>query len=322
MNGESGVKSEADPAPPGGALYVFATGVLLGLVPIFSAALREQNWVSETAILVRLLLTIAGSVAVILYLRFTRPETGFGFRLQPGHIWYLLGYGVVSIAVVNFLYLKSLEYAPASVAVFSVFAAAPTTTLAVTWLRKKTQPTRRELGLTALIIFGCILVNRADGWTMNYWRGAALATGAGICYGLYSIFGEKVCREYSGPYLLFWQFIFAGAATTAFFCIFPSYHAVFGQLLNLATSPTLAVWIPALGLGLAATFLPYLFYGIGLSRGLKPTTASALTLLEPVSTTVLAWVFLSQMLGAWQLVGCALVMAASILLSRRRTSRR
>lgn len=318
MGGESVAKGKADPAPPGGAIYVFFTGILLGLVPIFSASLRAQGWISETIILSRLLFAAAGGAIGILYLHQKRSEPGLRLCLRRDHVWHFFGYGVVSIALVNFFYLKSLEYAPASVAVFSVFAAAPTVTLAVTWLRKRSQPTRGEFGLILAIIFGCLMVNYTNEWSDGYWRGVGFAVMAGFCYGLYSIFGQGISAQYSALCLLFWQFVFAGAATTAFFLMVPGYHTVFRQLFRAVVEPSWSVWFPAAGLGMAATFFPYLFYGYGLRQGLRPAIASALTLLEPVSTSVLAWVLLSQALSAPQIIGCVLVMVASLRLSQQR----
>ena len=109
MDGKVAAIGEADPAPYGGAPHVFFTGVLLGLVPLFSVALREQHWISETIILARLLFAVVGGVAGILCVRLIRLEGSYGFRLQTNHVWHFFGYGVVSIALVNFFYLKSLE---------------------------------------------------------------------------------------------------------------------------------------------------------------------------------------------------------------------
>ena len=316
MDGKVVANGEVDPAPPGGAIYVFFTGMLLGLVPIFGASLRGQGWISETIILARLLFVVVGSVFGILCVRLMRPDNCH-LRLRMNHVWHFLGYGVVSIALVNFFYLKSLEFAPASIAVFSVFAVAPTMTLVVTWLRKKSQPTRRDLGLILVIILGCVLVNYASDWSNSYWKGVGFAVLAGTCYGLYSIFGQGISAQYHALPLLFWQFVFAGIATVAFFCAVPRYHEVFVQLSQFAAVPSLPMWQSAIGLGIVATFFPYLFYGHGLRLGLNPAIASALTLLEPVSTSVLAWMFLHQSLSPLQIAGCALVIGASLRLSQQ-----
>jgi drug/metabolite transporter (DMT)-like permease len=69
------------------------------------------------------------------------------------------------------------------------------------------------------------------------------------------------------------------------------------------------------GLALVATVVAITTFFAGMAR-LGPSDTSTLSTLEPVVTLVLAWLVLAEPVGALQLAGGALVLAAVVLLAR------
>ena len=79
----------------------------------------------------------------------------------------------------------------------------------------------------------------------------------------------------------------------------------------LATGPGIAM---ALWLGLVATALAYVLFGIGLT-GLAPATVSTLTLAEPLTAGLLGVVVLGEALSGGAVVGLVVLAAGIVLLA-------
>ncbi len=88
-----------------------------------------------------------------------------------------------------------------------------------------------------------------------------------------------------------------------------------GTGLSVQFSPV--AWALLLYLGLVPTALGYVLFVIGM-RTTEATTASIITLLEPLTATLLAWLLLGEQLGLWGALGGALLLSAIGRLSTRR----
>jgi drug/metabolite transporter, DME family len=75
-------------------------------------------------------------------------------------------------------------------------------------------------------------------------------------------------------------------------------------------------WLLVLYLGVVPSALAYLMYQRGL-RHLPASTATIITLVEPLTAAVLAWAMFDERLGMLGLIGGALLLASIVLLSRR-----
>lgn len=80
--------------------------------------------------------------------------------------------------------------------------------------------------------------------------------------------------------------------------------------------PALA-WALLLYLGIVPTALAYVFFLAGM-RHTTATVASIVTLIEPLTSTVLAWLLFGEQLGRLGMLGALLLLAAMLLLYRGR----
>lgn len=127
--------------------------------------------------------------------------------------------------------------------------------------------------------------------------GMLYSLGAGACYAIYTVIGVRLSREGLPP----------SAVLAASFSI--------GAVLLLPAAVTSSWWfsvsgvVAVLWLGLAATTLAYLLFGVGL-RSLQPGHIATLNLFEPVVATVLGVVVLGEVLGMAGWMGTLLVLVA------------
>jgi drug/metabolite transporter (DMT)-like permease len=80
---------------------------------------------------------------------------------------------------------------------------------------------------------------------------------------------------------------------------------------------SLSAWSAILFVGVFGTIFPFGLYNEGISR-IRSTHASITATLEPVIAGVIAYLFLSEVMEPWQIVGSLLVIGSILLLQMRR----
>jgi len=136
---------------------------------------------------------------------------------------------------------------------------------------------------------------------------------SGMLYGLYSIFIRRALKRYS-----FWTVVTYTFASGALFLwatvlVMSSGEVSPSRLVSALAQPGAALWLLILGLG--PTLIGHTLFAFGL-RFLEATVATIVATIEPVMATLLAALFLGELLTWPQIVGGALVIAGVIALQR------
>jgi drug/metabolite transporter (DMT)-like permease len=168
----------------------------------------------------------------------------------------------------------------------------------------------RRLGALALASAGLVLVLATAKAGSLDTIGAALALSAAVIYTTYILVSQGIAGRIS-PTLLS-ALVCTGAAVTL----------TIGSSLLGDLRPgevTAAGWGWLTGIAVVSTVAAVSLFFAGLKR-VGPTTASILSTVEPVVTVVLAFLVFGELLGALQLVGGGLVIAAVLVLGSYRPS--
>jgi len=155
---------------------------------------------------------------------------------------------------------------------------------------------------------GCALVSRAydlAGVRLNL-AGILAGLGAGLTYGLYTLFSKIAQRRYTA-----WTTLtYALGLGTLFLLPLQSLAA----LARALTTPSLLFWLLILGL------VPTLGGGLAFNAALRlvpASNASIVATLEPAIATLLGWAFLGERPDVLQLLGGGLILAAVVILQRK-----
>lgn len=286
------------------------TGILLGTIPLFKDALINKFDCASIAFF-RVVVAFISISALVVFTSLRCGKRGC-FLISKKHIGSFIGYGAVCIAAVNYLYLKSLTCTSAAVALVTVFVSAPLTTMLANLIRRNSQKNLKEILCVLAMVCGCLLVNMNAETTasLSHWKGIVYAAFAGACYGMYGIFGSNLAEDYDYPIMMFWQFAIASLATLIL--VFIQGTNVLETMRSIG-SINFREGFSIVEIGTVSTFIPYLLYSMGLKKGVSPTTASALTLLEPVAGTLLAFLFLNEAISITQGIGMSLVIMFSYI---------
>jgi drug/metabolite transporter (DMT)-like permease len=164
--------------------------------------------------------------------------------------------------------------------------------------------------LAALTLTSCglVLVLAGAGTGALDPLGAGLALTAAVIYATYVVVGEGLMRRVDPQVLA--ALVCTGAAVSL-----AAGSSAFGDLQPGRLTAAGWGWLAALAL--VSTVLALGLFLAGLRR-VGPTTASILATVEPLMTVLLAFLVFGEALGAVQLAGAALVLAAVLALNAPR----
>jgi drug/metabolite transporter (DMT)-like permease len=231
-------------------------------------------------------------------------------RLRRRDLPVLLAYGLVGVALVQFLYFVAVSRLPVGVAMLLEYTSPVLVTLWVRYVRHTVLPRAAWYGVF-LAMAGLIMV-------AEVWRGAALDTvgvlaglTAAACGAAYFLLAERGVESSDPVGLVTWGLVIGAVAMLAV----SQPWAVPGRLLRAparfgAVHPP--VWLVLLIMAVVATVIAYLASGAAL-RHLPSSVVSVVSLLEPVVATTLAWVLLGQALSAVQVIGGVVLLGGALI---------
>ena len=129
--------------------------------------------------------------------------------------------------------------------------------------------------------------------------GALFALGAGSCWGLYIVFGQKAGADYGA------QTVALGSVIASIIVVPIGVAEAGGRLFTAAVLPY------GLAIALLSTALPYTLEMIALTR-LPARTFGILMSIEPVFGAFVGWAILHERLSALQWVAITMIILASI----------
>ncbi len=229
-------------------------------------------------------------------------------RLSLREVPFLAVFGVVGVALTQFLYYVAIDRLPVGIAlVFEMTA--PVLIALYVWLVRHERVRSRLWVALGLSLSGLLLVAQVwEGGGSLSATGVAAAFGAAICLATYYLMGERGTTTRDPVALTCWSFVaaalfWAGAAPWWRFdagVLTESVPVSIGDLeLPLGV---LVAWIVVCG-----AVLPF-WLSIGALRHLPPTTAGLVATVEPVFASVVAWLWVEQVLTGWQVLGGLVVL--------------
>ncbi|MGK5113997.1 EamA family transporter [Geodermatophilus sp. CPCC 205506] len=243
---------------------------------------------------------VGAAVGLLVVLAVAAPRR---LRLTRREVPFLAVFGVVGVALTQFLYYVSIGRLPVGIAlVFEMTA--PVLIALYVWLVRGERVRSRLWAALLLSLSGLVFV-------AEVWRGggsldplgvvAALA--AAVCLATYYLMGERGTVNRDPVALTCWSFVAAG--------LFWSIAAPWWEFdAGLLAEPVplsigalelplwaLVAWIVVLG-----AMVPF-WLSIAALRHLSPTTAGLVATVEPVLASVVAWLWVEQVLSGWQVLG-------------------
>src|SRR3954453_15515149 len=257
------------------------------------------------------------AVALLLALAVVAPAR---LRVTRREVPFLAVFGVVGVALTQFLYYVAIGRMPVGIAlVFEMTA--PVFIALYVWLVRR-EKVRSRLWLALLLsVSGLVLVAEIwqDGGSLDA-VGVAAALLAALCLATYYLMGERGTVTRDPVTLTCWSFV---AAAVFWAVAAPWWRFDAGLLTERGPvslgSVELPLWVLVAWIVVLGAVVPF-WLSIAALRHLPPTAAGLVATVEPVFASIVAWLWLEQQLTGWQVFGGVVVLTGIVLAQTARAT--
>lgn len=259
---------------------------------------------------------IRNTSAAILFLAFLVVVAPARLRVGRRELAFLVAFGLVGIALVQWLYFVAIENLPVGIALLIEFTAPLFVALFARFVYRE-HVRRRIWVAVALCLTGLALV-------VELWSGVELSTvgitaafGGALALTAYLLMAERERRHRDAASLSFYGFLFAALLWAVVQPLWDFPWGVLDDRVSLQgnlSEHSAPVWLLVGFVVIVGTMITFSLL-TGSLRHISATRASIVATLEPVVATVVAWAWLGETFGATQVVG-GLVVIAGILVAQ------
>ncbi|SFF22704.1 EamA family transporter [Blastococcus tunisiensis] len=228
--------------------------------------------------------------------------------------------GVIGIAMTQYLFYVAIGRLPVGIALVFEFTGTVFIALYVWLVRREKVRSRVWLALV-LSLSGLALVTEiwTGGGSLDA-VGVAAGLGAALALATYYLIGERGTVTRDPVTLTCWAFV---AAAVFWAVAAPWWQFDAGVLARSVPvsigSLELPLWVLVAWIAVMGAIMPF-WLSIAALRHLPPTAAGLVATAEPVLASVVAWLWVEQVLSGWQIVGGAVVLTGILLAQTARTA--
>jgi drug/metabolite transporter (DMT)-like permease len=241
-------------------------------------------------------------------------------RITWREVPFLAAFGVVGVALTQYLYYVAIGRMPVGIAlVFEMTA--PVLIALYVWLVRHEKVRGRLWVALLLSLSGLVLV--AEVWQGGgsldpIGVGAALL--AAICLATYYLMGERGTVTRDPVTLTCWSFVAAALFWAAAAPWWQFDAGVLAEPVPISLgSAELPLWVLVVWIVVMGAAVPF-WLSIAALRHLAPTAAGLVATVEPVFASIVAWVWLEQVLTGWQVTGGVVVLTGIVLAQTARAA--
>jgi drug/metabolite transporter, DME family len=282
-----------------GMLLIALAAVSWGTVGVVVKSLYESTTLSPISVgFYRLALSVP---ALLLALSFLGKQAGT-IKRKDIPVIVLLG---AMLAGYQLCYFAAIPRVGVAVATLVTLCTAPVIValLSLIFLRERLEPTI-IVALIIAIVGTVLLVGIQPANETRIFSGILLALGSATGYALVALTSRRLSNYHPLQPVAF-------GFTVGALVLLP-----FALSNGLTTSLEVSSWLRLLYLGLIPTALAYVLFTSGM-RTTKATVATIVTLLEPFTAVILAFILFHEQLSATAIIGGLLLVTAIVLLSRK-----
>ena len=259
---------------------------------------------------------LGAAIGLVLVLAAVSPRR---LRLPWRELPLIAAFGVVGVALTQYLYYVAIGRLPVGIALVFEMTAPVFIALYVRFVRR--EPVRSRLWFALLLsLSGLVLVAQVwqGGGSLDP-LGVAAGLAAALCLATYYLLGERGAVTRDPVALTCWSFVAAAVFWSVAAPLWQFDGGVLGRRVPVSVGAlelplgVLVAWIVVLG-----AILPF-WLSIAALRHLPPTTAGLVATVEPVFASVVAWLWVEQVLTGWQVAGGLVVLTGIALAQTART---
>ena len=290
------------------AILVILSAVLWGTYGPFVTVISDLGMGRNAQVFLRFLMTFA-PVGVLLALR--NPAQ---LKIRAKDLWLFAANGIFSLVFFSVCYTAAIRETKIATAAALLYTA-PVIVMVLSVILFREKINGLKVFCIVLSVIGCAfasgiggdLVSGAAGNALSV-KGLLLGLGAGLGYGLYSIFSRMILNR---GYSVFTNIFYSFLITDTIFLIFSIRD---GSIEALASNPSATAI--AILCGILTGFGSYVLYTTGMEK-METSRAAQLATIEPVTAAILGSLVFRQPLTAFEGIGIVLVVGSVILMNAK-----
>ena len=227
------------------------------------------------------------------------------FRVRVRDVWQFALLGIVGLAVTNFTYYFTVKEATVAAAILVQYTAPVWVLLYSAWITKEDKLDWVTVLSLVVALAGCFLSVTSGSLSDISLKGWTLLTGplSAFTFAYQMIAAKRLLKRYSMWTLLLYML---GFATVFWLCVNPPWAVI---AKNYGAADWGFLWLFAI----VSILIPQAAFASGL-RLLDVSKAGIVSILEPVFAIGAAFIILGESIGAIQVFGGCMVLAAVALL--------
>jgi drug/metabolite transporter (DMT)-like permease len=301
--------------PATGYLFYLVAATLFALNGTISKSILLTG--IEPARLSQLRVTAAFLILLVV-VAVTRPTR---LRIRRDEIWPLLAYGVLGIAMTQYLYFVAIALLPVGIALLIEFTAPIMVALWFHFGLHHRTPRIVWLGLVIALVGLALVAEIWNGFTLNP-LGVAAAFGAAAALALYFLVGDSMVRRPQPRDPVSLTMLGFSAASLFWAIAQPWWAFPWAELSSDGhplgdEGPAVPIWALCAFMVVLGTVVPFWLIVVSLQH-IRASQASVIGMTEPLLASLIAWVALGEALTFVQLVGAVTVLVGVYLAERYR----
>lgn len=267
-----------------------------------SATSRELSGVETSSLIVATLRLGIGAIGLLVFVLLTQRNINFVTLIKNRIVW-VMGIGVAGYQAFFFI---GTGLTGVAIGTLASLALAPLMAGVLSWVWQGIKPNSNWWQSTFVAVVGLIVLSWSGltASNINLW-GIAAAILAGTAYATFTVIGAKLSKSGESAFAVLATSFSIGASILLLATGFQISSALTGN----------GIWL-ALWLGLGATTLAYILFGIGLTN-LSAGTVATLNLAEPLAATFLGLVILHESISLMSAIGCTLIAVSLWMLAKK-----
>ena len=282
-----------------GALQILLSGMLWGSMGVFVHALSDGFGLTSMQIACARFTLATLAFAVIL---FCKDKSAFKVRWRDVPLFFATG--LVSVLAFSWCYFTAIQQMTMSMAAILLYTS-PIWVMLLSAVLFKEKITAKKILALVLAFGGCICVSGGGGGKMTL-LGLLTGLGAGLGYGLYSIFSTFLLRRYSP--LTVTTYAFAIGTVGAWILCDPG-----DMIAKVAAAPPVSIGFWIVACSIVTEFFPYLMFTNGL-RSVPASRAAIIATIEPVVATIIG-IIRGEPMTFFVAIGVIAVISAILVLN-------
>ena len=283
-----------------GAFQVFLSAFFFGCMAIFAKIAYAQGIDSLTVLTFRFIIA-----AILLWLYFSIFDSQ-SLVCNLRQLVILVAFGVIGYGTMSVLLFMSLERISAALTMM-IFYTHPALIVLLTWFFYKEPLTATKLMALFLTLLGCGFLLQISIYDFKLSDGILFALGTSLVYACYLTCGQKILKKINPKTITIY-------VTTSLAIVFFIYNNPYPIIME--GNIEFKGWLMMSAIAIFSTCISILLLFSGIKK-IGAAKASLISMFEPFTAVLLAYLLLGEHLTMYQLLGGALVLSGVFIIEWR-----